>query len=184
MKTECVRRFARPSANSAIWRKIFRHLPLRPCGFPGLLFIVPVCFFPVLAGCSSPSAPDHHQAEAPPAGVAKAKDDQRLFDGLKKGMTAAQVRNLVGEPAEVRPFKAGGLKSNVWVYPGRVFEHMASVPIGTREVPQVDPMTGRSTTIKEPIYEYKAVKVSETIELLVIEDQLIEWGRKVESKSK
>ena len=99
------------------------------------------------------------------------------FAALQKNMSAAQVEALVGEPAEIKPFKAKGLACEIWVYRRKISETVQPLPIGTREVPATNPLTGQSITVTESIYENQFETVIETIELLMVEQRVIEWKR-------
>ncbi len=131
-----------------------------------------------LAGCSGPPAPGPASAAVPPANKTKATPKPDPFAAVQKGMTAAEVRSLVGEPKEIKPFKAGDLKSEVWVYQHTIAERTRQVEVGTQDVPVVDSLTGRAGTAKESVMGLEFVTVSETVELLMIEGQVIEIKRK------
>ncbi|MDI1249047.1 MAG: hypothetical protein PSV13_09315 [Lacunisphaera sp.] len=118
------------------------------------------------AGCVSHPAP----VSPPPAGPDP-------FAALQKNLHATQVKALVGEPDEIKPFKTTALPSEVWVYRRKISEAVLQVPIGTRDVPATNPITGQPTTTSETIYENQLEIVIETIELLLIEQRLAEWKR-------
>lgn len=118
------------------------------------------------AGCISDPAP----VSPPPAGPAP-------FAALQKNLRAPQVKALVGEPDEIKPFMAEGLASEIWVYRRKLSEAVIQVPIGSRDVPATNPITGQPITITETVYENQLEIVVETIELLLIEQRLIEWKR-------
>ena len=99
------------------------------------------------------------------------------FVVLQKNLSAAQVKALVGEPDEIRPFKADGLPSEVWVYRRKISETVLQVPIGSRNVPATNPITGQAITIIESVYENQLEMVIETVELLLIGQRVIEWKR-------
>ncbi len=119
-----------------------------------------------LAGCVTPSTP--------PA-AASAEPDP--FGVLHKTMEAAQVKALVGEPAEIKPFNAEGFACEIWVYRRKVSENVRRVPMGTREVPGFNALTGEASNIKEPIYQNQYVTVTETVELLMYEQRVLELKR-------
>jgi hypothetical protein len=48
-----------------------------------------------------------------------------------------------------------------------------------RESPYIDPLTGQSRTIREPVYGQEMSYFHETIELLMNGDSLLEWKRSV-----
>lgn len=129
--------------------KTGRHLPLFLCL--------------VLAGCETPPAPDDPM---PPSLAA--------FQALRKGQSAAEIRAAVGDPAEIKPFVSTetGLSAEVWIYRRDVPGEERQVPIATRPVPAVNPITGLPFTVNEPVYETQAATVVETVELLMVDGQL------------
>lgn len=118
-----------------------------------------------MAGCASrPSsdAPDQPSLAA--------------FRTLHQGLSAADVKARVGEPTEVRPFPASetGLAAEVWIYRRVLGGDERQVPIATRDVPAVNPITGLPFTVNEPVYETQAAAVVETIELLMVDQRLVQ----------
>jgi hypothetical protein len=132
-------------------------------------------FVALLAGCASTTASDTSRPGPVPAGGAKTGTNQISLGELQKGMTTEQVRNLWGKPEEVRLLKAGAQSGEVWVYRRPVSETMEEVPVRMQEIPYVDPLTGQTKMIKEPVYEQQSVVLIETTELLMFEGRLINW---------
>lgn len=119
-----------------------------------------------MAGCVAESIPPPGRVVGPDPFVA-----------LQKHMGAMQVKALAGEPDEIRPSRSAGLSSEVWVYRRKISETVVQVPIGSRDVPATNPITGQPISISETIYENQLEIVTETIELLLIEQRVIEWKR-------
>jgi hypothetical protein len=125
-----------------------------------------------LAGCYTelpvaPAAP-----EPPPA----------AFSALTKGQSAAQVRSLLGEPAEIKPVPAP-LATEIWVYRRKISEVDQPAPLGSREVPVTNPITGVTSTTTEPVYQIQTVIVFETVELLMIEQRLTGWKTRQQNEN-
>ena len=120
-----------------------------------------------LSGCATP--PENNKASL--------TGSPRLLAQLHKGQTSAQVETLLGKPAEIRPFSVenGDLRSEVWIYRVIVEEKEWQVPTGIREIPAVNPRTGQSIVIQEPIYETQQVRTTDIVELPMVEQQLLEW---------
>lgn len=127
----------------------------------------------LLPGCASPSASPAAQTAGPAAQPTKADPSQ----SLKKGMTRAEVRQLLGEPADTRPVAAGEGKAEVWVYRTIVDSRVNMVPTSMREIPYVDPITGVMKTIQEPVYSQEQVSLTEELQLLWYDEWLVEWKR-------
>jgi hypothetical protein len=128
----------------------------------------PVLFLALLfvAGCTAPTAEtvDANTLPGPRAGTS-----------LTKGMTAGEVRELWGDPQEIRPLKAESETADVWVYERMETENLGQFESGMVEVPYMDPVTGETRMTQEPRYETKFGEVKFTTELLIFEGKLIEW---------
>jgi hypothetical protein len=136
--------------------QILRHLPL----LAGL----------VLAGCTT--TPPTLSNTPPPS--------TNPFTELHSGQTATQIKALLGEPGKIMPFKpkstqAGGITSEVWTYRRKIAGTTGQVAVGTKDVPFYDPFTGITKMLKEPVYHTETVSVIEVAELLMIQQELIEW---------
>lgn len=118
-----------------------------------------------MAGCTSRSASD-----------AADRPSLAAFRALHRGQSAAEVRASVGEPIEVRPFPVSetGLAAEVWVYRRVIAGDERQVPVTTRAVPAVNPITGLPFTVNEPVYETQAATITETIELLMVDQRLVQ----------
>jgi hypothetical protein len=126
--------------------------------------ILPLLLALLLAGCNTE-----------PAATTGTQPPPDAFAALQKQMTAAQVRALVGEPVQIKPYKPGDPLGEIWVYQRKVGTHDRQVQIGSREVPATNPLTGQTIMINEPIYEAQVVTDLEIIELLMVESRLAEW---------
>jgi hypothetical protein len=94
---------------------------------------------------------------------------------LRKGMTPAAVRAVMGEPVEVVPLPAPEGTSERWLYrqlPRNVVEQKVT---GTQEIPYVDPITGQQRMIPEPVYSNVTTTIVEEIHLLWFNGELISW---------
>ena len=128
----------------------------------------------LLAGCATSAsksvtaaATADSQLAASPAGAAAAK--------LQKNLSAAEVRAALGVPASVKPIVVGEAKGENWSYPftASVATHM--VPVGTKDLPAVNPITGQSITRPEIIYQNQDTQIVDTLHLLLFDGRLIEW---------
>ena len=146
------------------------HLQLTRC-FAGVLALG--VLLPWFSGCES--APGASQAPAAPAEVATKHNP---FDAVQKGMTAAQVRALVGDPPVTKPFKSGGRDSEIWSYQYKVSETTRLVPIGTREVPTINPVTGQPGTSEESVMGHETTTLYQDINMLMIGGRIVEINRK------
>lgn len=118
-----------------------------------------------------------------PAALPATKASPDPFAALKKNLAADEVKALVGAPAEVTPFNRDGFTGEIWIYRRKIAEVGREVPIRTQEVPLMNPLTGVMGTTNEPVYETQFEAVYETIELLMVEQQLIAWKSHRESGS-
>jgi hypothetical protein len=130
----------------------------------------------LLAGCSGPSVSPSHSpgGQIGPAGT---KSGGTSLAGLRKGMLSNEVRVVLGEPDEIKPFKTGEIGVYVWTYRRIVEGPVREVIAGTRDLPAINPITGQPTTIQDPIYKQEVTYLHETIELLMQGNTLVEWKR-------
>jgi len=119
----------------------------------------------LLAACASDS-------KSPAPALSQAAT---AYNKLTKGLTGAQVRELLGAPARTKPVTGGGASSLIWSYPLRTVTDVKPVAVGTQEIPAVNPLTGQSTTRTEPVYENQTVEATEILHLLMVNDRLVEW---------
>jgi len=131
-----------------------------------------------LGGCKSIPEPGANRGPAEPTrSQSAARPDP--FKRITKGMTAAEVRALVGEPQEIKKHKVEDTEAEVWRYPAvKVDEVVTQVPVGTRDVPSFNPFTGLTTIIKEPIMGEEFTTLYHDIVLLMIGDRVIEIARR------
>ena len=123
---------------------------------------------PVAALAATENAPN-----AKPAAVAPAAPDR----GLKKDMPAAEVRKLLGEPAEVRVLKAPSGKAEVWVFVREISHTVDRIPVSTPDiVTSVTDATGHSHTMTVPgetRFQTVHTIVEETTEVLMFNDHFV-----------
>lgn len=133
------------------------------------------------AACSAPSSP------APVAGRPKAVANESVSDSsnpvrvLRKGLSADEVKSLLGDPKQIKPYVAEGITSEIWVYERIVPGPTRQVPTGTREVPFIDPISGTMRMLQEPIYENEVISIVETTQLLMFAGRLAEWTQSREA---
>lgn len=106
----------------------------------------------------------------PPAGSAPAALQ------LAFGMSAAQVERAAGRPDEILDTQFNGVPAETWVYIRSGKPTLHAVTTGTRDVPYVDPITGRDLVRQEPIIGYATVTRSVEIRLLMYRDSLVSWS--------
>lgn len=148
----------------------------------GLKRSAALLLLPWLGACSSaPSSPPpspvaaRTSATAPAVPAAASADPKSPFRALKKGLTAAEVRFLLGAPAEIKRVESAGITSEIWTYRTSVPGPARQVAAEMQDVPFVDPVTGIMRMIKEPIYKLEQTRINETTDLLMIKGLLVEW---------
>jgi hypothetical protein len=161
-------------------------------GFPRLLCYVLVmhlryrAFIPAvlaafLVSCANtptPSQPDT-TAAAPTATVVGEGPEH----ALQKGMTADAVKQIMGNPAEIKLMPTTTGRAEVWVYHRMSSTPVRQVQVGTR-VTQGTPSSGAAAgntqsnmapqMVEEPVFAQLIEVVDETVSLLMFDDKLIE----------
>lgn len=148
------------------------------------LLPVLVCGMTLMAGCVSTPLPSGSSSaqDRPPASnrttVRSATLDNDMAElGLKKGMTATELRRAWGAPRTTTPMAAANVKAEVWTYHRIKDLGVRTVPTSMRAIPYQDPLTGTERLIQEPVYRQETISQVDVIELLLVEDRLVEWKR-------
>jgi outer membrane protein assembly factor BamE (lipoprotein component of BamABCDE complex) len=123
----------------------------------------------LLAGCANEAG------QAAPGPAPAASSAVAAAGKLVKGLTGAQVRELLGAPTATKTYSAGATKGERWSYPFRGPTEVRLVPVATRELPATNPLTGQAITRFEPVYQNQQVEAVDTLHLLFVGDRLIEW---------
>lgn len=128
----------------------------------------------LFAGCTN-APPASAPAVAGPTAAAADDHPERT---LKKGMTAEQVRRIMGAPAEITPRPSTAGRAEVWVYRRTTIGAPQQLQVGTKPISvMVQDADGiyRSRVIQEePIYRQAHDRITETVHLLMFDGQLLE----------
>lgn len=95
------------------------------------------------------------------------------FERLALGMTADQVRTMLGTPRTIRPDPAGAAGDEIWHYRQKRDEMTRQVSIGTRDVPAVNPLTGEDIIIKESVMGNESTILYLDAELKITDGRLM-----------
>ena len=99
------------------------------------------------------------------------------------GMSAAQVREVVGEPTRIKKVpRAEGVESEIWYYETKVKVGAHEEPLSTRDVPYVNPKTGIQEIIKEPVYTLVHEYLTETTALVLV-DGVLTGSKRYQTRS-
>ncbi len=125
------------------------------------------------ASAASPSTPDKVTTGFNLAAVSP----QNPESALKQAMPADTVRQIMGQPDEIKPMKAPSGKAEIWVYTRKINECVEQVEIGSVPVTvTVTGLDGKLTqqTISEKI-QYRDLHryAEETVELLIFNDHYL-----------
>ncbi|MCB1121514.1 MAG: hypothetical protein KJT03_08195 [Verrucomicrobiae bacterium] len=93
---------------------------------------------------------------------------------LRKGMSAAEVKELLGEPLKVVRTEGQNKVLETWTYEDTK-EIQRQVQAGTREVPYTNPITRETTTITEAITTIKTDRITLVTDLFIIDGILTGW---------
>ncbi len=92
---------------------------------------------------------------------------------IEIGMTAAQVRERIGEPLRIKKVdNEAGLPSEIWYYETTTKVGVHEEALSTRDVPYINPKTGIEQIIKEPVYSLVDDYVTETTALVMVDGHL------------
>lgn len=110
-----------------------------------------------------------------PAASASATPGGISLAALPTGMTANEVRGVLEQPDQIKPFKSPDTGVTIWIYQRTVEGPVRDMVTGTREVPSVNPFTAQTQAIQEPIHGRGCTYFHETIERLMRGDPVVEW---------
>jgi hypothetical protein len=105
---------------------------------------------------------------------------------LKQGMTAEEVRHIMGEPLEVKPMVPPTEKAEVWVYRRTINGPVEQVLVGAKPITYstigADGVAHQQTVAEEPIYRQAIHKDEVTISLLMFDGKYISQKQTVEKR--
>jgi outer membrane protein assembly factor BamE (lipoprotein component of BamABCDE complex) len=135
-----------------------------------------------LAGCTSAPAPAAGTGSVPSAQITAIKGQ---FPVLKRGMSADDVRQKLGNPAEILPMESPTGKAEVWVYNFEKTVSTSQIASSTRDVPAFGAPLSLTimTSVPEPVYTLKEDKAVITLSLLMFNHHLAAQKAKVENSS-
>ena len=124
-----------------------------------------------------------------PADV-KLMDEARRFDQrvvailreLRKGLTAQEVRDALGEPGKVELMATTAGPAEVWTYRFSFAGPVSEVQTGETTYVRQNPITGAEETIHEPVYSIQQTMIEQTLSLLFCEGRLTEWKQSRETR--
>ncbi len=125
------------------------------------------------AGAASPSTPDKTAPDAKPAAVVADTPES----ALKQAMAADAVRQIMGQPLDIRPMKAPNGKAEIWVYTRESNRHVERVQIAT--IPITTTIVGsdgvaRQQTIGQDIkFGDLHCVTQDTVEVLMFNDHYV-----------
>jgi hypothetical protein len=142
---------------------------------PRYYLLVPAALAALLVSCTSTPASSNPGNAASPTVATVGNGPEK---SLQKWMTADAVRQIMGEPAEIKPMQTTVGKAEVWVYHRTGNSTIQQVQVGTRStnVTSVgaDGMAHLAQTVEEPVFAQQIEIVEETVSLLLFEGKLIE----------
>jgi hypothetical protein len=146
--------------------------------------LIPAALLAFLAGCTStPASSMANNAGPGPTATAVGNEPEHV---LQKGMTAAEVKRLMGEPAEIKPMTAPTGTAEVWIYHHTTYGPMEQIQVGTRSTSTTmkgaDGQDHVVQTVEEPVYRHKVQIVEETTRLLMFDGILIEQHQAVQKR--
>jgi hypothetical protein len=105
---------------------------------------------------------------------------------LKQGMTAEEVRHIMGEPLEINPTVPPTEKAEVWVYRRTINGPVEQVLIGTKPITYSaiggDGLARQQTVAEEPVYKQAIHFDVQTVSLLMFDGKYLSQKQKVEKR--
>ena len=125
------------------------------------------------------------EAEADAATKAGAADPVK--PAIEKGMSAEDIRKLIGEPREIKPIASGETEVNAekWIYRRKIRTDTTQEPVGSESQPAyLGPGLGENGmgTVQVPIYRLKHTTFIQVTALLMVDGQLVTARQWVETE--
>ena len=117
--------------------------------------------------CSSSSV-FAEEAQAPAQSAPAATAEKPARPTIAAGMTPDQVRSIAGNPDRIKRLKKKDVDAEIWFYKYNTLANVKDVAVKTIDVPYVDPGSGMTKTIPEPVYSQQRTFLVETTELLFV----------------
>lgn len=133
-----------------------------------------------LAACTtSPGARPATSATVQPSEAAAI---QALFPKLQPGMSAAEVRARLGEPAEIGPMASPHGHAETWTYYFQMSEGTSAEAVGSEEIPTMTVNSGGvgMATTSQQTFRSVHTRADVTLSLLMFNDHLAAQKAKVE----
>jgi hypothetical protein len=121
------------------------------------------------------------------AGVARERAGARSSKpALDRGMSAAEVKAIVGQPLQVRPMKTAEGNAEVWTYRRELENHTRQTATQIEFVPAFSGIgaTGQSMIRTRPqeVYSLENIVTDQVTELLMFDGQLVKGKQWNESR--
>lgn len=125
-----------------------------------------------------------------PVGAGSGHPTAAISDGperaLQNGMTAEEVKHIMGEPAEIKPMDSPTGKAEVWAYHRTINGLVEQIQIGSKPITVSsvggDGLAHLQVVAEEPIYKQAVHTDEETISLLMFDGRFISQKRTVEKR--
>ena len=152
--------------------------------YPALFSIAIAALLVSCTNVPSATAPVGTGAGSGPTATAISDGPERA---LQNGMTADEVKHIMGEPAEIKPMESPTGKAEVWVYHRTVIVHVEQVQVGSQVIKDstssgTDNVVHTSTLAEIPIYKQAIHKDLETISLLMFDGKFLSQKWTVEKR--
>ena len=115
--------------------------------------------------------------EAQVPAKASAEVDRQGRKTIFFGMTADEVRELIGKPAAIKRMKTESGKAEIWVY---TYCKVVGSTQAATSMRNVETFCGASKgvqMVQQPVYSVVNRKAEETTELLMVDGSLVNWKR-------
>jgi hypothetical protein len=139
---------------------------------------IPTVLAAFLVSCANtptPSAPSNTAAAPTATAVGEGPEH-----ALQKGMTAEAVKQIMGNPAEIKLMATTTGKAEVWVYRRSSSTPVRYVQVGTRSS-KASAASGSNNSsnmaplsVEEPVFAQLIEVADETVSLLMFDDKLVE----------
>lgn len=94
---------------------------------------------------------------------------------IRIGMSSADVKEVMGDPAQSLPLESLGENGTEWQYKLFLTAYVGAKPVEMVRTPYIDPITGEQREILDPIYRPEHKDVRRLLHIYFLEDEVVGW---------
>ena len=112
------------------------------------------------------------------------KENEKIPVMITKGMTSAQLQQLIGKPKRIRTVEDPAGKTEIWEYSHTEKTATRLAQTGQTMTPYIDPITGRQSVVIDETLTPQTETTTEILEILIQNGLVLAWKQEKETNSR